>query len=86
MSRANSGGNRSLVRNDNVATVFPIPCRTGKGIIWTKPISVRSKRSSDPAAYHKTICYCCELFEACQYAVEHGDFIGCEWPLERELQ
>jgi hypothetical protein len=76
-----------------VVTVAHIPLRTRIGTIWAIPVKppsaarIQAERNRNRARYrlHYTVCDFCAREGRCREAVAAGDFIGCEWPLEREL-
>ena len=63
------------------------PLRAGTGYMWAVPIvppENRDRRSIE-AQFVYTTCANCPRESRCREAVARGDFIGCEWPLIREV-
>ena len=76
-----------------IATVDRIPLKTRIGTIWAMPvkppsagcIAAKRNKRGERARLCYTVCDFCARQERCREAVAVGDFIGCEWPLTREL-
>ena len=64
------------------------PIRAGTGYMWAVPIVPPENRDrrSVKAQYMYTTCANCPREGRCREAVARGDFIGCEWPLVREVE
>ncbi len=64
--------------------VTHIPMQTSKGTIWMHPIRPPKRRGAYNAGPFNP-CEHCPLESQCHEAVQRGDFIACERPLEREI-
>ena len=76
-----------------IASIDCVPLRTRAGIVWAIPVrppsaahiaSARNKAGIRRKPCY-TVCDFCLRQERCREAVAAGDFIGCEWPLQREM-
>ena len=61
--------------------VGAVPQRTLGGVLWQwPPLKPRRFGNQDDG-----VCEACALIAQCNTHVHSGDFIGCEWPIDREM-